>query len=200
MIRLSVQDGSIYQTVTLETDKVFLGRMKSNTIPLNDESVSRKHCIIRHTSEGSVEVLDLNSRNGTKWNGESVERATLAEGDELQLGEVKVKIEALVGSPVASEPPAGNGEPPDSDRVKILWKVAEDEEKQVPARETKVLISQAHHTSFSEELFRHLRRTPWWAASVLLHTVLIYVMFLVPFRQAPPPTPVGRVDGDLRED
>jgi hypothetical protein len=196
MIRLSVQDGSIYQTVTVEGDKVSLGRLKSNTIRLKDASVSRKHCMIRHTDAGSLEVLDLNSRNGTRRNGESIDRSYLAEGDELLVGDVVVRVEALVGAagPAASEGGPGGG------LSAFGWKSNGDGETQVPAREKKELLSEAHQTSFSEELFRHSRRFPWWAGSIFLHSLLIYLMFLVPFKQPPAPGPLGRLEGDLWED
>jgi hypothetical protein len=197
MIRLSVQDGSIFQTVTVEGDKVSLGRTKANTIRLKHASVSRKHCMIRHTEAGTLEVFDLNSRNGTRRNGESIDRSHLAEGDELLVGDVVVRVEALAGAPV---PATTSGDGTGGGLTPFGWKSKVDEESQIPAREKKALISEAHQTSFSEELFSQTRRMPWWAGSIFVHSVLIYLMFLIPFKQPPVPSPVGRVNGELWED
>ncbi len=79
MIRMTVKDGSIVQTLTLDGDKVFLGRLDSNTVMLSDPSVSRKHCLIRRTGRNALEVLDLNSRHGTRRNGSSIDRSPLAQ-------------------------------------------------------------------------------------------------------------------------
>ena len=62
-----------------------LGRGEGATIQLTDRWVSRTHCRIFVEGQHLV-VLDLGSRHGTYVNGESVEEAILAPGDELQIG------------------------------------------------------------------------------------------------------------------
>ncbi|MEN8148463.1 MAG: FHA domain-containing protein [Planctomycetota bacterium] len=188
MIRMTVKDGSIVQTLTLDEEKVFVGRTDANTITLSDPSVSRKHCLIRRAGETGLEVLDLNSRHGTRRNGESIDRSPLIVGDQIDLGDVWIRIEALEGDPTpapATEPESdGDDAPKDT----------------TPARETKQLVSDAHRTSFGEELLANLRRTPWWAASLFLHCVVIYAFFWVPFVPVTDGSPLGRVDGRLEED
>jgi pSer/pThr/pTyr-binding forkhead associated (FHA) protein len=193
MIRMTVKDGSIVQTLTLDGDKVFLGRLDSNTVMLTDPSVSRKHCLIRRTGRHALEVLDLNSRHGTRRNGSSIDRSPLVVGDELNLGEVEIRIEALEGLPAsalaANRPPRARegGE-----------KKPEPEGK--PAREKKELLSDIHRTSFSEEVYSALRRTPWWAASLALHMLLVYVFFSVPFGPVIDGSPFGSVNGTIDDD
>ena len=62
-----------------------LGRDATSTIQLNDTEVSRRHAELRVTDDG-VQVLDLNSSNGTFVNGQRVPNAQLSSGDRLQIG------------------------------------------------------------------------------------------------------------------
>ena len=198
MIRLTVEDGKIVQTVTLDVDKVFLGRMASNTVPLTDESVSRKHCLIRRTADGDLEVLDLNSQNGTKRNGRSVDRSSIAVGDELMLGDVRVVLEALEGAPRPKPlPPLPPLDEESGERSRKSKKPGPGE---APAKTRKELISGTRRTTFSEEIYEQLRRTPWWAASFCLHVLLVYAVFQVPFIAEPGDTPFGTINGDLGDD
>ena len=62
-----------------------IGRAEHATVRLTDRWLSRLHCQIEIEGEHLV-VRDLDSRHGTSINGEQVEEATLAPGDELQIG------------------------------------------------------------------------------------------------------------------
>lgn len=71
---------------TLETadDCVLLGG--SDQIPLTDQTVSRRHAELRRL-EGTWELADLHSINGTYVNGVRVEKPTrLKHGDQIRLG------------------------------------------------------------------------------------------------------------------
>lgn len=80
---------------------VSIGRESSNLIRLDDNEISRRHAEIRHTGDGFV-VGDLGSSNGTYVNSRKVERATLASGDQIQIGRT-----VLVFAQEADEAPAG---------------------------------------------------------------------------------------------
>lgn len=62
-----------------------VGRGKRADIGLDDEAISRAHLRIRLVHD-RLEVEDLGSTNGTYVNGRRVKRATLREGDRIQLG------------------------------------------------------------------------------------------------------------------
>jgi predicted component of type VI protein secretion system len=64
---------------------VTIGREEGNTIQLNDERVSRFHVKIQEDHDRLV-VTDLESTNGTKVNGESIQLRILRVGDTLGLG------------------------------------------------------------------------------------------------------------------
>src|SRR3954463_10905998 len=56
--------------------------------------VSRLHCRLT-ASEGALEVLDLQSTNGTFVNDKRVEQAQLSTGDRLRVGRVELRVERL---------------------------------------------------------------------------------------------------------
>jgi pSer/pThr/pTyr-binding forkhead associated (FHA) protein len=58
---------------------------------LDHDTVSRRHAQLRRTG-GGWEILDLGSLNGTWVNGWRVDRATLHDGDVVQLGDLRVDI------------------------------------------------------------------------------------------------------------
>ena len=71
----------------LREEMMTIGRMKGNTIALDDASVSVSHAKI--TRKGVEFFLkDLNSTNGTMLNGQSINEARLKDGDQLKFGEV----------------------------------------------------------------------------------------------------------------
>ncbi len=71
----------------LRDEMMTIGRMKGNTIALDDASVSVSHAKI--TRKGAEFFLkDLNSTNGTMLNGQSINEARLKDGDQVKFGEV----------------------------------------------------------------------------------------------------------------
>ena len=72
----------------VDTDLVSIGRDPQSDIFLDDITVSRKHAQLKKKSEYLVE--DLNSLNGTYINSKSVSKASLSNGDELQIGKYRL--------------------------------------------------------------------------------------------------------------
>jgi HD-GYP domain-containing protein (c-di-GMP phosphodiesterase class II) len=62
-----------------------LGRLKDCDVPVEDESVSRRHCTLHARANGCA-VADLHSANGTFVNERRVESADLQPGDKLRIG------------------------------------------------------------------------------------------------------------------
>src|SRR5258707_4937844 len=73
-------------TMALPEGEITLGRDPTNAGPLNDPSVSRKHCLFRREEE-RFQVRDLESRNGTVVNGTAVKEQWLRHGDEIVVGD-----------------------------------------------------------------------------------------------------------------
>ncbi len=69
-----------------------LGRDASNQTALSDPLISKSHLRINMTDV--AEIIDLGSANGTLVNGEQVDRATLAAGDSVTVGDTVLTISA----------------------------------------------------------------------------------------------------------
>jgi ABC transport system ATP-binding/permease protein len=73
------------QVVTFDGERLTIGRDASNDVVLSHPNVSRFHAqaVMR---DGTVELSDLGSRNGTRLDGEFVETASLEPGSEIGIG------------------------------------------------------------------------------------------------------------------
>lgn len=73
----------------LDSDVTSAGRHPESDIFLDDITVSRMHAEIKR-NEGSFEIVDVGSLNGTYVNRERIDRADLKNGDEIQVGKFKL--------------------------------------------------------------------------------------------------------------
>ena len=69
-------------------DEISIGRDASNSISINDHSVSRRHCLIRQEN-GSFKAIDLDSYNGTFVNSVPIGEQSLKHGDQISVGIVR---------------------------------------------------------------------------------------------------------------
>ena len=84
------RDSSYFVTVGLETyrlkyGKNRIGRFSDNDIVVEHIMVSRRHCCIVVHSDEQMEIFDTASKNGTKVNGQKIEKCWLKAGDEITL-------------------------------------------------------------------------------------------------------------------
>src|SRR3954453_8855972 len=112
------------RTIDVDGTEVVLGRASDTDITLHDANVSRRHAALRARGDGTAEVRDLGSANGTFVNGDRVESAVLRGGEQLQLGDKVLHVEggnedsqATNFKPVR---PAAEGRPTDSAVVRAL--------------------------------------------------------------------------------
>ena len=94
LVRGQRRDSAIW-TIGIHVDMlgpVIVGRSPSSDICINEPFVSASHA--RFSLQGPALIIeDLNSLNGTLVNGRQlVEPATLREGDEVQIGDVVMKV------------------------------------------------------------------------------------------------------------
>jgi predicted component of type VI protein secretion system len=109
-VRLVVQIGpSRGKALRLPRGEILVGRRKDCHLRLVDPRVSRTHCRIRFDGLAAV-VEDLDSANGTLVNGARVRRATLKDGDLLQVGGIMLAVRS---GPVTTTPRKGRREVPD---------------------------------------------------------------------------------------
>ncbi|MCX4767509.1 ATP-binding cassette domain-containing protein [Streptomyces sp. NBC_01275] len=70
----------------LPSRTVRIGRAADNDLVIDDLIVSRRHAELRALPDGSYEIADLGSHNGTFLNGLPVDRAPLGPGDIVGIG------------------------------------------------------------------------------------------------------------------
>jgi hypothetical protein len=94
-------------TLISENKKLTIGRLQSNTIVINDTSVSRTHCQIEFS--GVLKITDLGALNSTKLNGiklSSGVQVNLDLHDVVQVGNILIVI---VEDHISSAPSGMNG-------------------------------------------------------------------------------------------
>ena len=82
----------------LDQDVTTAGRHPDSDIFLDDVTVSRRH-VEFHREGGGFSVHDVGSLNGTYVNREPVDVASLAGGDEVQIGKFRLVFLTGPGSP-----------------------------------------------------------------------------------------------------
>ncbi len=80
-----------------------LGEQRVSRMVLNSSQVSRFHALIE-AIDGALVLTDQNSRSGTIVNGTRQQRITLANGDQLQLGNYHITVSFLAPIPPTSPP------------------------------------------------------------------------------------------------
>ncbi len=118
----------------LRPGQYVVGRAPGVDVLLAEESVSRRHALIT-VAEDAVTVLDLDSHNGTRVNGQLVKMAPVGEGDELRFGSIHTTLERVPAPATATvwvEPSEGTRAtaagcgvalPEDARRLAILYQV-----------------------------------------------------------------------------
>ena len=72
-----------------------LGRSTGADFIVDAPLVSRVHCRLTPIEDGGLEILDLESTNGTYVNGKRVEAAALSPGDRIGVGRVELVAERV---------------------------------------------------------------------------------------------------------
>jgi uncharacterized Zn finger protein (UPF0148 family) len=81
--------GRAGESVTVEEDRMTIGRTPDAALFLDDVTVSRNHALLVRRRDG-VYIDDLGSLNGTYVNRRRIESHKLADGDEIQIGKYKL--------------------------------------------------------------------------------------------------------------
>lgn len=105
-------------------DRFKIGRLGNNDLVLGDPSVSRHHAELIQVGDG-YRVADLESMNGVYVNGRRIRERRLADGDELEIGDVRMSFELRFDDPLehdstreldSADPQASNS---DTDRGRV---------------------------------------------------------------------------------
>ncbi len=84
-------DGVVLKEVPLTQERTTVGRRPYNDIVIDHLAVSGEHAVLLLAPDGSVEVEDAGSTNGTSVNGLAVRRQQLRNGDTVELGKYKLR-------------------------------------------------------------------------------------------------------------
>jgi hypothetical protein len=84
-------DGGTAARFDLGGAVIAIGRATDNDVILDDPQVSRHHCQLK-VQHGAYGFVDLQSRNGSTVNGQSVDEIALADGDRIRIGNTNVEF------------------------------------------------------------------------------------------------------------
>ena len=77
-----------FKELLLDRSPIRLGRSGENDVEIDHPSISRKHCRL-HLDAGTWKVMDAESRNGVRGNGEPYAAIALRHGDVLEIGHLR---------------------------------------------------------------------------------------------------------------
>ncbi|MDA8743008.1 FHA domain-containing protein [Rubripirellula amarantea] len=70
----------------LQKSTLLIGRESTCDIQLLDSESSRNHAELHRGNNGQIEIVDLDSSNGTRVNGNRISREVLSSGDRIEIG------------------------------------------------------------------------------------------------------------------
>ncbi len=91
MPNLRIKDTGREYTHQIAGDLATLGRGDTNDIDIQDAKASKEHCRIERVGP-RWKLVDLESKNGTKVNGEFKNKAWLGHGDVVQIGTAEMRF------------------------------------------------------------------------------------------------------------
>lgn len=96
--------GELVQREVIAQEIIKVGSDPKSHLRLDEEQASRMHAVIELGAEGEITLIDLGNEPGTLVNGESVNKCDLKVGDELQIADTRIVLEAVeeVGANVAA--------------------------------------------------------------------------------------------------
>jgi putative serine protease PepD len=81
------------KTIEIPPSGVTIGRDKSAGVKLADDEISREHVQLKTNDDGTVQITDLDSRNGTVVDGKTISRPTNAgDGAQITIGRSRLKL------------------------------------------------------------------------------------------------------------
>lgn len=84
-------DGVDLKSIELTQPRTTLGRRPYNDIVMDHLAVSGEHAVFVQKPQG-LELIDLNSTNGTYVNGKAIVATVLQPGDLIEIGRYKMRV------------------------------------------------------------------------------------------------------------
>lgn len=82
------------QSFELTQENYTVGRGEDCGICLPDPTISSHHCSIKRTGDGTYELVDAGSTNGTRVNGVRVNQQKLVNSDIIQVGAIEMLFDS----------------------------------------------------------------------------------------------------------
>jgi pSer/pThr/pTyr-binding forkhead associated (FHA) protein len=92
--RLKGTSGALINQVFALSRTLVVGRADDCEIRIDHGSVAAHHAEIMLSEDGGVRIRELNTGNGISVNGEAVNDANLSAGDEIQIGNCRLLLQA----------------------------------------------------------------------------------------------------------
>jgi hypothetical protein len=103
--KLLIDEGGQQSVFDLFENEVTIGRGASNGVQVADAHASKHHAAIRLIG-GRLKLVDLESKNGTRVNGEFRNQRWLSHGDAISIGAATLTFDASDAAPAAKGRPA----------------------------------------------------------------------------------------------
>src|SRR5437588_11846677 len=117
---LIVRGRASTEAIKLAEGVTTVGRQDDCQLRIKSSQVSRKHCEI-FEKKGMLLVKDLGSSNGTFVNGKRIQdQRVLEPGDELTIGQVKLRVAKIGEPPPPPRTKPGSKKPGDTDIMGAL--------------------------------------------------------------------------------
>ncbi len=105
-------EGSVIREVTLDKERVTIGRKPQNDVQIENLAVSGEHaCIVTILNDSFLE--DLGSTNGTLVNGNPIKKHILQNNDVIEIGKYKLKY-------IGDQPAAGHTSVEDFEKTMVM--------------------------------------------------------------------------------
>ena len=89
---------------TVSQDIIKVGKDPKSHLQLDDELASRMHAVIEVGGEDEITLIDLGNEPATQVNGAPVNKAKLAPGDQILIGNTKIMLERVATAGVVAQP------------------------------------------------------------------------------------------------
>jgi len=213
MIRLSVTTSTGRSTFLSDRTEILVGSREGADLRIEDAAVAPNHCLLR-VENGALTLVDLGSPDGVQFAGQLVRQASVGVGSAFRLGDVLIEVEQLGAASGAVPPPVPPVVPPARQRTSSDPRGRTSAEAtgrpapasalaSIPAAPASAPISTAHAPDFGRELRETLAKAPWYAVSAIVHALVLFILWQIPYRQAVTEPGVGfqsvRTDSDAEE-
>ncbi len=82
----------------ISAESVTIGKGPAAMLRLEGERLADLHAVINVNDDGTVQLLDLGSAEGTSVNGELISNVSLSSGDQIQIGDIRLVVNIVTDS------------------------------------------------------------------------------------------------------